>query len=67
MKKLLVPIVLLGGLLMGCTSGETAMEHNRRLRLQSDLQWRMFVDDCDEAMLLNYPSRLNRWSTRIGY
>ena len=67
MKKLLVPIVLLGGLLIGCTSGETATEHCRRLRLQNDIQWRTFVEDCDDVMLFSRNSHMSRWATRLGY
>jgi len=67
MKKLLMVLLLFSGLLIGCTSGESAREHHRRLKLQNDLQLRTLVDDLDYVFLLERNCRLSRWCTRIGY
>ena len=67
MKKLLIGLVLFGSSLIGCTTGETAIEHNRRYALQGDVQMRLLVEDWDEFWLIGQSSRLTRWSSRLGY
>jgi hypothetical protein len=67
MRKLLIAVVLFSGMLIGCTSPETARDHGRRLGLQGDLQLRGFVDDCDIVLLMERNCRLTRWCSRAGY
>jgi len=69
MKKVLILLVLvaLGGSLVGCTVGETAMEHHRRLMLTYDVQLRSAVEEADTWMLQDRNSRSTMWPVRIGY
>jgi hypothetical protein len=68
MKGALIAAVLcVAGFLAGCTVTETAAEHDRRIRRQTDLQWRMFTDDLDAVLLLDRNTKLTDWYTHMDY
>lgn len=71
MKKLLTALVLFtcvaGCMLPGCTSVETTEEHVGRLAIQSDLQFRLLVDDFDSFWMFDRNCRLTRWPNRVGW
>jgi hypothetical protein len=68
MKGVLIAAVLcIAGFLAGCTVTETAAEHDRRIRRQTDLQWRMMMDDIDAVLLLDRSSKLSEWYTHQDY
>lgn len=68
MKKLLIAaVVVLGSMLVGCTSVETTGEHGRRYLLTTDLQMRQMVEDWDFFWLMDRKSNLSHWNARQGY
>lgn len=63
---LVVLVMVVGGLLAGCTLTETARERNRRIRNIAGLQMRMLVEDIDTVLLLDRSSQLAFWNTQVG-
>ena len=68
-RKFLIAAVLFacGAVIGGCTSGETAQQHWRRLMLTEDIQARSMIEDWDYFWLSERNSRLTQWNSRIGY
>lgn len=70
MKTALVAVILiLGSLLAGCCGNliETPKERERRICLQTELQFKMLVDDWDYLWLQERASRLTQWHPYVGY
>ena len=67
MKKLLMAIALLGIVMtVGCTTFETANQHNQRLWMQKDVQCRELVEDFDMFWLFDRNSKLTQWHEGAG-
>jgi len=68
MKKLLTVIILmvLGCMLVGCTTAENPWQHAQRHQLQKEIQSRQLVEDFDMFWLCDHPSRLTKWHGGVG-
>jgi len=66
MKMMLIAMILLGSVLVGCTTYESPIEHGLRLGLQEDVQSRQMVEDFDMFWLFDHPSRLTQWHSQAG-
>ena len=67
MQKILLSVLLLGGLMMGtgCASpGYTAAEREALIHRNIDYDLKQTVDDWDHFWMLRPPSRLTVWNLR---
>ena len=68
MKRLIILLVLIAGsfVLSGCTMTETKADRHRRLRLITNLQARMLVEDWDYLWLMEHNTETTPWHSWVG-
>jgi hypothetical protein len=64
---LLLLVLLVGGIVAGCTPTETWGERNRRINRVMEMNWREFNEDSDRLWMLERNQKDNPWNASVGF